>query len=150
MFKISKEFAFSASHQLEGLDEEHPCSRLHGHNYVIRLALWGQLGRVGFVHDYRDLGPFKTWLDDTLDHRHLNHIMHGNPTAERMSQWLAEKALEVLDLPENVYRLSVAVSETPKTWAEYELVPVLHREDGRKRWGHPSSVEHKHGGAAGE
>ncbi|HBU96439.1 6-pyruvoyl trahydropterin synthase family protein, partial [Thalassospira lucentensis] len=41
MFTITKQFAFSASHQLAGLDADHPCSRLHGHNYIVEVELKG-------------------------------------------------------------------------------------------------------------
>lgn len=33
MTDIAKGFHFSASHQLYRLPEEHPCARMHGHNY---------------------------------------------------------------------------------------------------------------------
>ena len=122
-YTISKEFAFSASHILHGLADGHPCGRMHGHNYIVRLELTGPLARTGFVHDYRDLDPFKTWLDDTLDHRHINHVMpegYGNPSAENMAHWMHRQALALLDLPAGV-TLSVSVSETPKTWATYRF-----------------------------
>ncbi|MFI6697695.1 6-pyruvoyl trahydropterin synthase family protein [Streptomyces sp. NPDC050509] len=51
---ISKEFHFSASHQLDGLPEDHPCGRLHGHNYVVALELSAPtdgLDTTGFVRD---------------------------------------------------------------------------------------------------
>ena len=127
MFSISKDFAFSASHQLDGLPEDHPCSRLHGHNYVVRLTLKAEeVNAVGFIYDYRELDPFKKWIDDTVDHRDLNEVMKGlgidgNPTAERMARWFRAVAMELLDLPRDI-RLSVSVSETPKTWATYEVV----------------------------
>ena len=121
MHTISKQFAFSASHILEGLPETHPCSRLHGHNYIIELSLAGHLDKVGFIVDYRDLAPFKDYLDAELDHRHLNQRLPGNPTAERMALWLAYWAAEHLLLPANVWELGVAVSETPKTWARYSI-----------------------------
>jgi 6-pyruvoyl-tetrahydropterin synthase len=38
-YTISKEFAFSAAHHLNGLPPSHPCSRVHGHNYVVRVVL---------------------------------------------------------------------------------------------------------------
>lgn len=134
MHKISKDFEFSASHQLAGLPAEHPCSRLHGHNYTVRLSLTGDLNEIGFVHDYRALAPFKAWLDDTLDHRHLNEILDGNPTAERMSRIMANKALELLALPDRVHVVTVAVSETPKTWAEYSVHIVSENDSERYRW----------------
>lgn len=122
-YTISKEFAFSASHILHGLADGHPCGRMHGHNYVVRLELTGPVGRLGFVVDYRDLDPFKKWLDDTLDHRHINHVMpesYGNPTAENMAHWMHRQALTLLDLPAGV-EVAVSVSETPKTWATYRF-----------------------------
>ena len=121
MHTISKQFAFSASHVLRGLPETHPCSRLHGHNYIVELSLSGLLDDVGFVVDYRELSPFKDYLDAELDHQHLNDQLPGNPTAERMALWLAYWAAEHLDLPANVWELGVAVSETPKTWARYSI-----------------------------
>lgn len=116
-YTIEKDFAFSASHVLEGLPEGHQCGRLHGHNYVVRLRLTGdKLQPVGFLYDYGNLAPFKRLLDTTVDHRHLNDVMTDNPTAEALARHLAKVARGLLDLPAHV-TVSVGVSETPKTWA---------------------------------
>ncbi len=116
-FRITKKFDFSASHQLVGLDPEHQCSRMHGHNYAIELELGAadtDLMPVGFVRDYGDLSAFKAWLDEHLDHRHLNDVMEVNPTAENMAIWIYKTWTTMF--PELT---SVRISETPKTWAEY-------------------------------
>ncbi|MEH6405156.1 MAG: 6-carboxytetrahydropterin synthase QueD [Sneathiella sp.] len=116
MYRITKEFHFSASHQLMGLSEDHPCSRLHGHNYVIEVELQAAaLNAVGFVRDYHELASLKAYIDDTLDHRHLNDVLGDETvTAERMAKhlfdWSKSRWAEVS---------AVRVSETPKTWAEY-------------------------------
>lgn len=116
-YTIEKDFAFSASHVLTGLRDGHPCGRLHGHNYVVRLRLSGdRLLDVGFLFDYGDLRPFGQFLDDTLDHRHLNEVMASNPTAENLAQYLARIVAGLFRVPEGV-AVSVGVSETPKTWA---------------------------------
>ncbi|MFE4667815.1 6-pyruvoyl tetrahydropterin synthase family protein [Streptomyces sp. NPDC056716] len=115
--RITKKFEFSASHQLSGLAEGHQCARLHGHNYVVELELSADLTELtptGFVRDYGELAPFKSWLDGTLDHRHLNDLVDSNPTAEHLAVWLYERWSK--ELPELT---SVRISETPKTWAEY-------------------------------
>ncbi len=113
MYEISKVHTFSASHQLNGLPGEHPCARLHGHNYQLRVTVRGErLDPTGFVLDYHQLSPFLSWVDETLDHRHLNDLL-AQPTAELLSRWLTEKARQLLNHPS----VSVAVSETPKTWA---------------------------------
>lgn len=117
MFTISKEFGFSASHQLSGLPEDHPCSRLHGHNYVIRVVLQSEaLDEVGFVTDYRALEPVKAWIDLYVDHRHLNDVIDDNPTAEAIAVTIFNRFEELF--PEMV---EVGVSETPKTWATFRL-----------------------------
>lgn len=115
MFKISKEFHFSASHQLNGLEADHQCARLHGHNYIVKLVLQDSaLNEVGFVRDYGDLKEFKRYVDDVLDHRHLNDVFDFNTTAELMAFHLFTKFADVYP------QLSaVLISETPKTWSEY-------------------------------
>lgn len=116
-FRITKRFEFSASHQLTGLADGHQCARLHGHNYVVELELSAaadSLTLTGFVRDYGDLGPFKSWLDKTVDHRHLNDLVKENPTAENLAHWLYDQWSG--SFPE---LSAVRVSETPKTWAEY-------------------------------
>lgn len=121
LFTISKEFHFSASHRLEGLAPEHPCSRLHGHNYIYKVTIKSpHLNEVGFVLDYKALEPIKRWVDDTLDHKHLNDVLDFNPTAELQAQKLAEYARQILGdlLPEGAL-IEAAVSETPKTWSTY-------------------------------
>lgn len=80
MLTITKEFHFSASHVLDRLPSWHPCARMHGHNYTVVLELSARrevLTETGFVRDYRDLDTFKKWMDETLDHRHLNEAMGG-------------------------------------------------------------------------
>lgn len=117
MYKISKEFAFSASHALHGLPAEHPCTRLHGHNYVVTIHLKSEaLNKNGFVIDYHDLKPIKEYIDNTLDHRHLNDIMSPlNSSAENLAKMLYETFKP--DFPE---LFAVEVSETPKTTAIYQ------------------------------
>lgn len=116
-YTIQKEFAFSASHVLLDLPEGHPCGRLHGHNYVVRVILSGEeLDSVGFLFDYGNLGPLKDYVDAHLDHRHLNDRLNENPTAEHLATNLARAFYALLDLPEGV-AMAVGVSETPKTWA---------------------------------
>lgn len=116
MYKISKQFSFSASHILHGLPEEHPCARLHGHNYVVTIHLKSdKLNEAGFVRDYRELSEIKKYINEELDHRHLNDIFDFNPSAENIARYL-------FDLFKNGFPelFAVEVSETPKTTAIYE------------------------------
>jgi 6-pyruvoyltetrahydropterin/6-carboxytetrahydropterin synthase len=115
MFKIRKEFTFSASHQLRGLPETHPCSRLHGHNYIVTVELKStHVSDIGFVRDYHELDEIKKYIDTKWDHRHLNDQMLDNPTAENMAQHLFMTFKS--QFPE---LCAIEVSETPKTNAIY-------------------------------
>ena len=117
MYIISKEFHFSASHVLHGLRDGHPCARLHGHNYIITVYLRSeQTNEVGFVTDYNDLLPIKNYIDNQLDHRHLNNVFPDiNPSAELIAYKLYQQFKQ--EFPQ-LYK--VEISETPKTKASYE------------------------------
>ena len=68
MYRISKQFHFSAAHQLDLLPEGHPCKRLHGHNYIVEIVLEAEkLDERYFVADYHELTPVKTFRDEHLD-----------------------------------------------------------------------------------
>jgi 6-pyruvoyltetrahydropterin/6-carboxytetrahydropterin synthase len=116
MFTITKEFNFSASHQLLGLPAEHPCARLHGHNYLVELELSSEtLNQYGFVRDYRELDAFKRYLDEEIDHRHLNEVFATDfVTAEYLARtfftWCKTRWPEIA---------AVRVGETSRTRAEY-------------------------------
>lgn len=116
MFTVTKQYHFSSSHQLFGLAEDHPCSRLHGHNYIVEIELAAEtLNKHGFVRDYREMDILKTYIDEKIDHRHLNDIFgQDGTTAEKLAQhfyeWCKQRWPEVT---------AARVSETPKTWATY-------------------------------
>ncbi len=116
MYIISKQYHFSASHQLLQLPEEHPCYRLHGHNYMVEVELQSEeLSDVGFVRDYGELDELKDYIDQKFDHRHLNEVLGDDSvTAEQLAKhfydWSKKRWPEVT---------AVCVSETPRSKAIY-------------------------------
>ena len=116
MYTISKEFSFCASHQLNGLPADHPCSRVHGHNYTVIAELKTDfVDQTGFVVDYRKLSPIKDYLDSKFDHQHLNDVIDFNPTAENLAAhlyYMFKKTFPMLS--------GITVKETPKTAAYYD------------------------------
>ena len=125
-WKVSTEFAFSAAHFIR--DYDGPCGRMHGHTYRVRVeASTDRLQASEFCPHPAMVADFRTlkWAkkDVTkggLDHCVLNEVMppEYETTAEMIALYIHEKTRD--RLPENV-RLKVAVSETPNSWAEYEL-----------------------------
>jgi len=125
-YTISKEFHFSAAHQLS-LPYDSPCNRLHGHNYAVVLKLGAdKLDEHGMVVDYATTAVFEDYIKTHLDHRFLNEVLEVPSTAENIAEHLSKIAGTVYAYT-GVTVLSVAVSETPKTWATY------HRDTAPKR-----------------
>ena len=115
MYTITKEFSFAASHKLDHLPAEHPCHRTHGHNYIVVIELQASKLNVDkMVLDYRKLKPIKEYIDDHLDHQHLNDVMSIFPTAENIAKYIYD--LFSMTYPQMI---SVTVKETPKTAAKY-------------------------------
>jgi 6-pyruvoyltetrahydropterin/6-carboxytetrahydropterin synthase len=67
------------------------------------------------VKDYKALKFVKQYIDETLDHRHLNDVIPGHPTSENIARFLFEHFK-----PELSELYAVEVSETPQTSCIYE------------------------------
>lgn len=115
-YTIGKAFAFAASHQLKGLPDGHQCGRLHGHNYTVHVEITGdRLNDAGMVYDFGGLAPFRHYLDDEVDHRHLNDLWDANPTAETLAAKFHHVASALLGFTVS----AVTVWETPTCFATY-------------------------------
>jgi 6-pyruvoyltetrahydropterin/6-carboxytetrahydropterin synthase len=120
VYVIAKQFSFSASHQLTGLPDGHKCARLHGHNYLVEVQLAAEeLDGTGFVADFADLTPVRTFIDSSWDHRHLNDVLDGPPTSERLAQALFTWCKCRLPAKVSDRLHAVRVSETSPSWAEF-------------------------------
>ncbi|WP_080636112.1 6-carboxytetrahydropterin synthase QueD [Salinispora mooreana] len=124
MWRIGKQFTFSAAHCLPGLPEGHKCGRLHGHTYTVEIILEGDsLAEPGFVTDFGDLDPFKQYIKSNFDHRYLNDVLGEDvpPTSEQLARHLAHWLENHLTDSVGGRLTAVRVSETPSSWAEYVL-----------------------------
>jgi 6-pyruvoyltetrahydropterin/6-carboxytetrahydropterin synthase len=89
VFEISKEFLFSAAHQIR----EHggKCERLHGHNYRVRVHVRAsELNAIGMVIDFADLQRMVSELGTRFDHRNINEVPPFdvvNTTAELIARF---------------------------------------------------------------
>lgn len=125
MHVIGTRFRFSASHRLSALPEGHPCARLHGHNYTVEVSVASDdLVAPGFVTDFAELAPLRTYLDATFDHRHLNDVLPMPPTSENLAAHLATWFANNLEPQIPGTLVSMRVSETDTSWAEYRVAEL--------------------------
>ncbi|MBG3080136.1 6-carboxytetrahydropterin synthase QueD [Proteus mirabilis] len=97
---IFKDFQFEAAHHLPNVPEGHKCGRLHGHSFLVRLELTGEVDtQSGWLIDFADVkAAFKPTLD-RLDHYYLNEIEGlENPTSEVLAKWIWHQVKPVLPL----------------------------------------------------
>ena len=121
MFEISAETSFSAAHQLRGYQGS--CSRLHGHNWKIRVRVFcDQLDEVGIGLDFRKLRATLEASTKRLDHQNLNEVPpfdRINPTSDHIARYLFEELKPKLACARVSIR-SVRVSESATVAVTYE------------------------------
>ena len=109
MYRVKKRFEIAGAHQLR-LDYESKCSNIHGHNWIIEVVCESEtLNWNGMVYDFTII---KEEIADILDHKFLNDIIPGNPTAENIARWICEKIGDKC--------VKVSVQESEGNIAEYE------------------------------
>lgn len=107
---IEKDFTFDSAHFLPNTPPGHKCSRMHGHTYIITVAIKGELKEPeGWVMDFGDVRKIVQPEINKLDHQLLNSIPGlENPTAEVIAKYLFDKIKKEI---EQLY--FVKVQETP-------------------------------------
>ena len=91
--EIYKEFTFEAAHRLPNVPEGHKCARLHGHSFMVRIAVAGPVGeQSGWVMDFGEIKAAFQPVWKQLDHYYLNEIAGlENPTSENLAIWIWAK-----------------------------------------------------------
>jgi 6-pyruvoyltetrahydropterin/6-carboxytetrahydropterin synthase len=102
---------FHAAHCLERLPDGQKCRRQHGHGYQIGVELDPAAGGSPTTSQQ----PAEAFVRRHLHQRSLNEVL-GNPTAERLAEFLGARFTGELDIPGIV---RVVVAETPTTTAEW-------------------------------
>lgn len=62
---LFKDFTFEAAHHLPHVPEGHKCGRLHGHSFMVRLEITGEVDpHTGWIMDFAELkAAFKPTYD---------------------------------------------------------------------------------------
>jgi len=131
MYTISVQAHYDSAHLLR--DYVGKCARLHGHRYVVQVALQiRDVGESGMVYDFGDLKRHLKELASRLDHQNINDIppfTRIESTAENQARYFFDEMKQRLP-PELVPGLLYArVSESPGQWAQYGPGEVFHDVD---------------------
>jgi len=97
---LFKDFQFEAAHHLPNVPEGHKCGRLHGHSFMVRLEITGEVdAHTGWVMDFSEIKAAFKPIYDRLDHYYLNDIPGlENPTSEVLAAWIWQQMKPVLPL----------------------------------------------------
>ena len=79
---LFKDFMFEAAHRLPHVPAGHKCGRLHGHSFMVRLEITGEVDpHTGWIMDFGDVKAFFVQPDDVA----VSKYIRGE---ERDLRWL--------------------------------------------------------------
>lgn len=115
MFLLKVEGSFEAAHRLPKYNG--PCSRLHGHHWVVQ-ATWqkDKLGEHGIAIDLVLLRRILRLMLSQYDHQPLNQVLACTPTSENLARIIFGR-LQKADFGK--FLTQVAVEETPGACVVY-------------------------------
>ena len=107
--ELSAEFALASARLLPAVAAGHPCGRVHGHTFGVRLVVRGPVDpTTGWVVDFEAIAAAWRPVHEALDHRMLNDVPGlENPTSERIALWIWEALRTPLPM-----LIAVEISET--------------------------------------
>jgi len=121
MFEIFVERQFSAAHYLR--DYPGNCEHLHGHNWIVRVAVHtATLNKIDVGMDFRDLKKAVDRVLSGLDHTNLNELpcfKDRNPSSENIASFIFHALKKELADVEGATVAKVTVCETPATGVTY-------------------------------
>jgi 6-pyruvoyltetrahydropterin/6-carboxytetrahydropterin synthase len=121
MYTIAVQAHYDSAHLLR--DYQGKCARLHGHRYVVEVALrTAEVGPSGMAYDFGDLKRHLKELADRLDHQNLNEIppfTEIESTAENQARYFYDEVKKRLPAHLADGLLYARVWESPGQWAEY-------------------------------
>ena len=121
MYELEVAADFEAAHRIT--DYPGKCSRLHGHNWQVKLKIVGKdLDELGMLIDFK---VAKQQLNDVLgklDHQFLNELpmfTTTNPTAENIAKFIYDELTDKEIFAKGAQISAVSVWESPRSCVSY-------------------------------
>jgi len=71
--RLERDYRFEAAHFLPKVPPGHKCGKMHGHSYLVRVAIEGEIGsETGWLIDFADLDAVVKPVIERLDHQTLD------------------------------------------------------------------------------
>lgn len=118
MFEVKVQGRFSAAHNLR--DYQGDCENLHGHNWLVEVAVTGEPAKDGMVVDFRVLNRALHETLASLDHKYLNELEFfesRNTTTENIAEYVFSQISPVL--PGELRMAYVTAWESPGNAVTY-------------------------------
>jgi 6-pyruvoyltetrahydropterin/6-carboxytetrahydropterin synthase len=121
MFVVTVQAHYDSAHFLRNYHGK--CERLHGHRYVVELALTADtLDESGIAYDFVDVKRHLRELANHLDHNCINELPPFDviePSAENQAKYFYDELKRLLPGPMSDAVFYVKVWETPTQYAMY-------------------------------
>lgn len=137
--RCTRRLEFDAAHRV--MEHESKCKYLHGHRYVIEASF--EASALDALDRVIDFGVIKErlggWIDEHWDHGTILNVkdkplgelisgqtfqkiyyLSGNPTAERMAEYLFSEICPALFAEAGVRCTKLRLYETPNCYADVE------------------------------
>jgi 6-pyruvoyltetrahydropterin/6-carboxytetrahydropterin synthase len=118
VFEVKVQGNFSAAHSLR--DYQGDCEKLHGHNWLVEVAVVGKRAGNGMVVDFRLLKNILCEALVKLDHQHLNELDYfktHNTTTENIAEYLFSEISQAM--PDGLRVSSIKTWESPGSSITY-------------------------------
>ncbi|NIP80552.1 MAG: 6-carboxytetrahydropterin synthase QueD [Gemmatimonadetes bacterium] len=121
MYIVSVQATYDSAHFLRRYKGK--CERLHGHHYVVEVALQAEeLNEGGLAYDFVDVKKHLRDLADWLDHENINELPPFDeiePSAENQARFFFDELRQRVPDAMKDAILYTRVWETPTQWAQY-------------------------------
>ena len=121
---VCKSFSFCYAHYLPDYDGK--CSQLHGHNSRVEVTIQEDFELKprrpyqSMVVDFGELKQVVNTILERLDHKCLNDVIHGPPTAENIAFYIGREISLNPKIGAGLKR--VRVYETDDSYAQVDVV----------------------------
>jgi len=126
---IGTTICFEAGHRQLGDDSK--CGKLHGHNWKVEIKIDGEVDKIGYIIDFKELKDLLEPFDHAMilnkndefvkilqERNQKVYVMDENPSCENLSELICYL---ITDLFDNVSYCYVKLWENHNSYGEYKM-----------------------------